>query len=364
MALRCGIVGLPNAGKSTLFNALTRGHAAVAEYPFTTIEPNVGIAVVPDPRLARLAALIPHDRLVPTTLEVTDVAGLVKGASQGEGLGNQFLAKIAEVEALLHVVRGFADERVPHAVGSVDPVRDAELINTELLLKDLDTVERAAEKQRKLAKGGNAKAQACVATMEQLIAGFKQGVPARRQSAMAGWRELGTGFEPLTAKPVLYVANIGEGDIGVETAPVQALRALVDREAAQLVTIAGKTEAELVGMPLEEQESMRQMLGLTEPALDRLVQSAYRLLGLISFFTAESRILQAWTVARETKAPQAAGRIHTDFEKGFIKAEVIGYDTFIKAGSEAEARARGWLRTEGKEYVVQDGDLIRFKFSV
>ncbi len=362
MALRCGIIGLPNAGKSTLF-ALTHGHAAVAEYPFTTIDPNVGVAAVPDERLQGLAALIPHDRLVPTTLEVIDVAGLVKGASHGEGLGNQFLAKIAEVDALIHAVRCFDDERVPHAIGGVDPVRDAELVNTELLLKDLETVTRAAEKQRKLAKGGDAKAQACVAVMEQMAAGFKQGVPARRQTAMAQWRDLEAGFEPLTAKPVLYVANIGEGDIGAETAPAcEALRAFADREGAQVVVIAGKTEGELVAMSPEEQRSMRQMLGLAEPALARLVQAAYRLLGLVSFFTAESRILQAWTVTSGTRAPQAAGRIHTDFEKGFIKAEVIGYDTFVQCGSEANARAKGLVRTEGKEYVVRDGDLIRFKF--
>ncbi len=363
MALRCGLIGLPNAGKSTLFNALTHGHAATAEYPFTTIDPNIGVATVPDARLERLAAVIPHDKVVSTSIEFVDVAGLVKGASQGEGLGNQFLAKVAEVDALIHVVRCFDDGRVPHTLGSVDPARDVELIQIELLLKDLETVERAAEKQRKVAKGGNAKAQECVTAMEQLAAGFKQGVPARKQPVMTGWRELGTGFEPLTAKPVLYAANIGEGDIAGETTPVLALRALAEREQAQAVVLAARTEAELVVMSTEEQQSMRQMLGLTEPALDRLVQAAYRLLGLISFFTAESRIVQAWTVARGTKAPQAAGRIHTDFEKGFIKAEVIGYDTFVQCGSEANARAQGVLRTEGKEYVVQDGDLVRFKFS-
>ena len=361
MSTKLGLVGLPNAGKSTLFNALTSAHAAVAPYPFTTIDQNVGVAQVADARLDALAGLLSPERIIPTSLEFVDIAGLVKGAHQGEGLGNQFLSHVFGVDALLHVVRGFDDENVAHPMGMVDPLRDIEIINTELLLKDLEVVSRRKEKEQKLAKGGDKHAIALVEHLERWQAALEAGTPIRSLALAPEAHPNKSGIGLLSAKPVLYAVNVGEGAAGAASAPLESVRALAAREGARVVTFCAKLEAELTELEPADRTAMMHELGIAESALPLVIREGYALLRLLTFFTTASKILQAWTVPQGTKAPQAAGTIHTDFERQFIRAEVVAAETLLRCGSEASARAQGLLRLEGKDYAVHDGDVIHFR---
>ena len=361
MATKLGLVGLPNAGKSTLFNALTAGHAAVAPYPFTTTDRNVGVAVVDDLRLSALAQLLKPQRTIPTSIEFVDIAGLVKGAHQGEGLGNQFLSHVFGVDALLHVVRCFEDGNVAHPMGEVDPQCDIEVINTELMLKDLEVLSRRREREQKLAKGGDKAAVKLLECLETWEAALSAGQPIRGLTLAPEAQPKAFGIDLLTAKPVLYAANVGEGDLAKEPASVPLLNALVQAEGAQLVVFCAKLEAELAELDAADRTEMMRELGVTESALPQVIRRGYALLGLVTFFTTASNILQAWTVRDGTKAPQAAGTIHTDFEQKFIRAEVIQAEALLRCGSDAQARTQGLLRVEGKEYVVRDGDVIHFR---
>lgn len=368
MGFSCGIVGLPNVGKSTIFNALTRAAVPASNYPFCTIDPNVGVVPVPDPRLDTLARLVPTERVVPTVIEFVDIAGLVKGASQGEGLGNQFLNHIAQVDAIAHVVRCFEDEHVVHVSGSVDPPRDLEIVATELALRDLSIVTAAISRLEKLAKSGDKKSAAAVDALHQIARPLDQGRPARavvNALEATAWEALKP-FNLLTAKPMLYVANAGEADLTQERSPmVRRLRERADAEGAAVVTICGAIEAQLAALETDaERAEYMEALGLQEPGLHRLIRAGYQLLNLITFFTVGPKEDRAWTVRRGAKAPEAAGTIHSDMARGFIRAEVIGYVDFVACGSEAQARAQGKLRVEGKDYVVQDGDLMHMLFSV
>ncbi|MBN2468092.1 MAG: redox-regulated ATPase YchF [Deltaproteobacteria bacterium] len=361
MGFNCGIVGLPNAGKSTIFNALTSARAAVAPYPFCTINPHEGIAPVPDLRLDKIARLTLPKKVTPTTLEVWDIAGLVKGASKGEGLGNQFLSHIRAVDALIHVVRCFEAEDVA-GEGGVDPVRDADIVNTELLLSDVEIVARRIAKLSKLVKTGDKDARDEVEIAEKLDDRLNNGIPARRiDEHVTGYaRDLGL----LTVKPMLYVANISEPGEGASSDYAKALDDLAKRENVPAVTICGKLEDELQELDEEEKQSFLREYGIERSGLETLITAGYRLLGLITFYTVVSDELRAWTVKKGTKAPQAAGKIHTDMERGFIKAEVICFDDFIEAGSLHHAREKGAIGLEGKEYEVSDGDIVTFKFNV
>jgi hypothetical protein len=363
MGLRCGIVGLPNVGKSTLFNALTAASVPAENYPFCTIEPNAGIVAVPDARLAALDAIVHSARVVPATVELVDIAGLVRGASKGEGLGNQFLAHIRETSAIVMVLRCFEDPDVTHVDGSVDPLRDASTIETELALADLATVERRLERVRRSAKtpgkeGEAAKAE--LALLEGLSAHLSAGEPAHgyavSDDARAAFRDL----HLLTAKPVLYVANVDEAGLH-ESAQAEKVERFAVERGAGAVRLCAKLEAELAELAPEEKTAFLAELGLEEPGLDRLARAAYRLLDLITFFTAGPKEVRAWTIRRGTAAPQAAGEIHTDFERTFIRAEVIAYDDYVACGGEVGARAKGKMRVEGKEYVIQDGDVLHFR---
>ena len=364
MALRVGIVGLPNVGKSTLFNALSEAGAEAANYPFCTIEPNVGVVPVPDARLHRLADLAKSAQTLPAVIEFVDIAGLVAGASKGEGLGNQFLAHIREVDAVVHVVRCFEDPNVVHVEGSVDPLRDIETIETELLLKDLDTVAKRRERVAKSVKTGDKAAKAEADFLERLEAHLGDGQPARTIDTSDTEAAILRDQFLLTAKPVLYAANVGEGDLPDGNAYVEQVRQRAEAEGAGVVVVSAEFESQLADLDTEERSEFLEAAGVEESGLDRLAQAAYELLGLITYFTAGPKEARAWQISRGTKAPQAAGVIHTDFEKGFIRAETIKFADYDRLGSEAAAREAGAMRSEGKEYVVVDGDVMLFRFNV
>ncbi|MGH7508810.1 MAG: redox-regulated ATPase YchF [Gemmatimonadales bacterium] len=363
--LRLGIVGLPNVGKSTLFNALTSARALVANYPFATIEPNTGIVQVPDPRLDALAQIVKPERTVPATVEFVDIAGLVKGASEGEGLGNLFLANIREVDAIVHVVRCFEDPDVQHLMGAVDPVRDREIVNIELGLADLASVEKRLDKTARAAKSGDPQVRLELRLLVALQAALAAGQPARTVTPSGEEAPTYRAFNLLTAKPVLYAANVAEYEIGSGNRFVRALAAALagDQETAEVVTFSAKVEAELAELAPEDRSEFLESLDLTESGLDRLAHAAYHLLGLQSYFTAGEKEVRAWTIHRGEKAPGAAGVIHSDFEEGFIRAETVAYGDFVRVGGWKPAREQGLARAEGKEYVVQDGDVMLFRFS-
>jgi len=367
MALQCGIVGLPNVGKSTLFNALTSGKALAANYPFATKDPNLGVITVPDLRLDKLAELVHPQRVVPTTVEILDIAGLIKGASQGEGLGNQFLANIREVDAIVHVVRCFDDDNVVHVDGSVDPVRDKEIIDLELGLKDLETVEKRLDKVVRAVRVGSKEDQRAAEVLGEVKKHLEQGRPARE--LLASFDDDGKAIlkelSLLTAKPVLYVCNVDESAIEKGNAHTDMFRKAVAAENAEVIMICAGIEAQIAEMDTaDERREFLEMMGLDEPGVNKLIRSAYKLLNLITYFTAGEKEVRAWTVRRGAKAPEAAGVIHSDFEKGFIRAEVIKYADFIALGSEAKVKEAGKMSVEGKEYVVADGDVMHFRFNV
>ena len=366
MGFRCGIVGLPNVGKSTLFNALTETQAAqAANYPFCTIEPNVGQVGVPDPRLEKIAGIAKSAKIIPTQLSFVDIAGLVKGASAGEGLGNQFLGHIREVDAIVHVLRCFEDDDIQHVANKVDPIADAEVVETELMLADLDSLEKRVENARRRATGGDKEAKSLVSVLGQALELLRAGKPARltepRDEEEAQLLEQA---QLLTAKPVLYVCNVGEEHAATGNALTERVFAKAEAEGAQAVIVSAAIESELVGMDADERREYLAELGLEETGLARVIRAGYQLLGLKTFFTAGPKEARAWTVPNSAKAPQAAGAIHSDFQKGFIRAETIAFDDYVALGGESGARDAGRLRQEGKEYLVQDGDVLLFKFNV
>jgi ribosome-binding ATPase len=366
MALQCGIVGLPNVGKSTLFNCLSNARAQSANFPFCTIEPNVGVITVPDKRLIELEKIDNPKRVVPTTVEIVDIAGLVKGASKGEGLGNQFLANIREVDAIIHVLRCFENDNITHVDGSIDPVRDKEVIDTELQLKDLETVEnRIARLQKQARVGMDKAAMKALAVAEKLKASLESGISVRAIELTDDEKELIHDFFLLTDKPVLYVCNVDEASAASGNAFTEKVKENIANENAEILIIAAATEADIAELETyEEKQLFLEDLGLDEPGVNKLIHSAYRLLNLQTYFTTGADESRAWTFKEGTKAPGAAGIIHTDFEKGFIRAEVIKYDDYVRLGSEAACRDAGKIAVEGKEYVVQDGDIMHFRFNV
>ena len=366
MALKCGIVGLPNVGKSTLFNCLSSAKAQAANFPFCTIEPNVGVITVPDERLTKLAEIVHPGRIVPATCEIVDIAGLVKGASKGEGLGNKFLGNIRETDAIIHVLRCFEDDNITHVDGSINPIRDKEIIDTELQLKDLETIEAKLAKQQKAAAAGNKEAKIEVTVMEAYKAALVQGKNARTVTFESkDEQDAARNLFLLTSKPVLYVCNVDEASAKSGNDYTRSIEALAAQEGAEAMVIAAKTEEDIAELEsYEDKQLFLEELGLEESGVNRLIKKAYSLLNLQTFITAGEMEVKAWTYRKGWKAPQCAGVIHTDFEKGFIRAEVIKYEDYLQYGSEAAVREAGKLGVEGKDYVVQDGDIMHFRFNV
>ena len=366
MALTAGIVGLPNVGKSTLFNAITQASVEAANYPFATIDPNVGVVEVPDERLNKLTELVKPKKTVPTAFEFTDIAGIVKGASQGEGLGNKFLSHIRQVDAICQVVRCFEDENITHVSGKVDPIDDIEIINLELILADLETVEKRLEHVQKLIKQKDKDSLAEFEVLEKLREGMEEEQPARALEFNEDQDKIVKSFHLLTYKPMLYAANVSEEEVADpdSNANVQKVREYAAKEKAEVIVVCAKIEEEISELEPDEKEMFLEDMGIAESGLDKLIQASYSLLGLATYFTAGVQEVRAWTFREGIKAPQAAGIIHTDFERGFIRAEIVSYDDLLEAGTMGNARDKGKVRLEGKEYIVQDGDVIHFRFNV
>lgn len=362
--MRLGVIGLPNVGKSTLFNALTTGKAQAANYPFCTIEPNVGVVAVPDHRLDLLAKLYDSKKITPTSLEFVDIAGLVKGASRGEGLGNKFLSHIREVDAIVHVVRCFDDQNITHVSGKVDPREDIETINLELIFSDMEVMQRRIDKTKSSLKSGDKKYQVELDILEKIMQVLNEGKPARSADLTDEEKEYLNTLFLLTAKPVIYAANVGENDIKGENAYVKTLKEIAAKENNQVIVVCAKIEEELSQLDSEDRALFSQELGIEKSGLDKLVSACYTLLGLISYLTAGEKETRAWTIERGTKAPQAAGKIHSDFERGFIRAEVIDWKELIECGNLTKAKEMGKVRSEGKDYIVKDGDVVLFRFNV